>query len=848
MSLLKLPSGEVGDEKATLNLLLDEHCPESDEDLETTRPTCYVPHKNVVRSFKWLTASVTKMAIMAFTNGKAPGPDQCPPDALKRLPDNYIEALTILFKAISCTGYVPRLLRHSRLIFLPKPGKPSYDVPRAYRPITLSSFFIKAYERINLWRCEQTFMLQNPLHKHQFAFQMNKSCEGALSLVTDTIEAGINRKHIVIGLFLDIKGAFDNVDHTKAVQALTKKGMPSWQVHWYEYYLRNRTVFAELNGVQVRRRIRKGTPQGGVLSPLIWNLIFDTLIRELLPPLMASIFADDLALLGSGVDQDAIRDRLQEALDKVSDWGRIQGLTFCPEKSVAIIFTRQDLATFVDPAPLILNGRALEYVNEVKYLGIWLDRSLSFQTHIRSKVDKCKKLLMTMRGFFTRFIRGPNPKLLKWAYTAIVLPTLTYGCHIWGHKVKGENANSKKLSSLQRSALLMITHAFPKAPTHGLEVMCHLPSLEHRLRKDSALKYLRTRSQFTRVWTGDCHSKYASKRGHIKANRLWLEENGLHHKKVDYSKTTLPLRRFSDLDTPAAINIYTDGSKKDNRVGYGYVRLSDNKRVAARLPDHCTVFQAEMQGILTATNDLILAKTKNQTITIHSDSESSIKALFSRAVESNQIKNTVYKLNHLAQYNTVNLNWVKAHVGTFGNEVADKLAKRGTEMTHISHPDLPLSPEILKSRIYKAMEEQWIRAWAKHPIHKYRQTKFWFPTPHAKNSDLLLKLERPQLHVLTQAITGFNNLCHHSKNKKVSKSRICRLCLTGQEDIVHLVTGCRKLKDLSEGIFGLNPTHTWTPPKLLSFIADPRVKRLMETRVLDAENPPVDPDPLQEEP
>ena len=147
-----------------------------------------------------------------FKNGKAPGPEGLTPIMLKHLPENTLERVQWLMIACLATGHTPLTWRKGQLKFLMKPGKKDLTDPRAYRPITLACFMLKALERIVSWELEENYFKRRPLNRRQHAFQLGKSCDTALSETIDYIEKGIERKQYVLGVFLDIKGAFDNVN------------------------------------------------------------------------------------------------------------------------------------------------------------------------------------------------------------------------------------------------------------------------------------------------------------------------------------------------------------------------------------------------------------------------------------------------------------------------------------------------------------------------------------------------------------------------------------------------------------------------------------------------------------
>ena len=123
----------------------------------------------------------------------AAGPDNIKPITLQMCSGKMIKRLTYMFRASISLGYVPKALRACKVVFIPKPGKPDYTNPKAYRPITLTSCIFKVLERIVLQELETTDMAANPLNQNQHAFRKGSSCDSALSDMVNDIEKSIHR-------------------------------------------------------------------------------------------------------------------------------------------------------------------------------------------------------------------------------------------------------------------------------------------------------------------------------------------------------------------------------------------------------------------------------------------------------------------------------------------------------------------------------------------------------------------------------------------------------------------------------------------------------------------------------
>ena len=119
--------------------------------------------------------------------------------------------------------------------------------------------------------------------------------------------------------------------------------------------------------------------------------------------------------------------------------------------------------------PIKIDNVNIPYQDEVKYLGIILDSKLLWKAHVQYKLSKAKRHLMAFHNAIT-LKYGPNPILMKRAYTTIILPAFCYGSQIWGDRCQMTNVKNS-LNRLNRLACLLIAQVSPSSPTKGLEII-----------------------------------------------------------------------------------------------------------------------------------------------------------------------------------------------------------------------------------------------------------------------------------------------------------------------------------------------------------------------------------------
>ena len=202
-----------------------------------------------------------------------------------------------------------------------------------------------------------------------------------------------------------------------------------------------------------------------------------------------------------------------------------------------------------------------------------------------------------------------------------------------------------------------------------------------------------------------------------------------------------------------------DGSLLNNKTGCGVHTVFD-KRVIYNgnfyLGNTATVFQAEVTAIKESAQMLLNSGWKNKIITFFSDSQASLAALKKLTVNSDTVDKCLTVLNALGKDNQIHLKWVKAHVGTQGNEIADFLAKKGSSLGDGITNELLVPKAQQNLEINEYFDSKWSKAWKFYD--QARQTKIWFPKPDLKKSIQLLRLGRNSLSRIVQFLTGQNKL------------------------------------------------------------------------------------------
>ena len=774
----------------TINLLLDTHFP-GNAPMDT--PAVEL-HSRAIRwpmddVAKFVTKPKVKQAIQSFGSKKAAGLDRLKPFILKELDDNAIGYLTTLFKISISLGYVPEAWRKSSVIFIPKPGKDDYGKPKSFRPISLTSFLFKTLEKVVLNQVLATSLVINPVNKDQHAFRSGSSCDSALSDMCDDIESAITRGQYALGIFLDIAGAFDNLDINSAIAGMKRKQIDKNIVNWYSHYLKNRIVHTEVNNTPADRRLTRGTPQGGVLSPVVWNLAFDSLFDIFVNSMVKCRgFADDAALLIKGVDPATLVNMINPVLARVFEWGKANNLDFAPLKTVAVLFHKKKTQPAGLPS-IIFNKIQIPISTSVKYLGVTLDRRLSGALHLDNKLSKAKKLLFKLRNSIGKSW-GPKPHMMRWAYTGIIRPMVTYGSLVWAKDIKPID---KKLDRLQRLAMLLISSCYRSTPTRGLESIYGLPPLGLFIRYNALNTYASIRDRNCSEWDGIGNGR---SRGHL---HWWGKL--LKNLKLDYERDCCP--RFQNWSTPFGIldknspplsdSQDQDGRRNGRRVNIHVKKIigvlhsvlevcyGNNQVVTltTRYHDHVSPGQAEIISLERAVKMYAIWGPEPLVIGC---SRAALHALSSNIIKTLSVKNCLSTIGRYSDYCPIYLTDIVGRINVKKIVLSGEADLAG---------NLPISKTCYKQLCSDSLVTNWNIIWKN--LEDNRQTRRFIPKAGLLAGVKLCQHDRDIVSKVIQVLTGHGNFQYYKFKTGESPDQQCQLCRSNRGDSWHMINECTKL-------------------------------------------------------
>jgi len=668
----------------------------------------------------------------------------------------------------------------------------------------------KILEKLIQTYLEQQNIYPAKLTTRQHGFRPNKSTLTALSSLTNYIETSIHHNQQTIAIFLDIKGAFDNIDPVRAIQILANWGTHSKITNTLLNYYQKRSIVTNIQPTDKDITIypSKGTAQGNVLSPMLWNCIADRigLIMEKYD-LGGSLFADDIVIAARGLNNNDITATLQPAINEIEAWANEEGLTFNVSKSHAILFYGKNQKDPPQYHPIYLNNQTLEYKNDTVYLGVKFTDHLEWYEHFKMVFDRAKRDMVLINKALQKKY-GPSPELTHWIYTGIIRPKITYAAHIWCGNIPNYIFD-KKSRQIQRWALTKLGPIREYTPTAGLEIITNTIPLHIHLQEVS----LKTAHNFLTI---DFSLLQAPPRGHMARWMSMLEQYiPLAFHPSDKGFKTIAPHFQNKLTSPGSndgVEIYTDVSKIGPNWGSGFImKWGKQTRLGMSYNGkNFTVFLSEVRAIALALEKVLTEKIQTKTINIYSNCTSAIAAILGPKSTSKTVQHCWSLLKTIDKTYKWSLTWVKAHVGISGNESADILAKRAT-MLKANDPNLPTAPVHIRTAITKFSSANWTTYWTGR--RDCRQTKLWFPVPNHKESKHILRLKRQDFGLIVRWLTGHCFLARHEHIIN-NEDPICSKCYIDDQTPWHLLKECPATKNIRSDI----PPDHWTTGTILKAI------------------------------
>ena len=361
---------------------------------------------------------------LSKTKNSAPGEDKIGYITLKNLPDCAITLLADLFNHLINVGHFPTPWKKALGVMIPKPNKDSQQ-PSNYRPISLLRCLGKLFEKSIATPLIKYLMEQQFTNKWQRAYLPHREANEHVYRLFHHMKTARHYGWKGAAILLDVEKAFDSVWHNGLKFKLLHYNLPHKIIRTLSSFLDNRTIKVKADGATSQDiHLRAGTPQGSVLSPILFNIYVNDLPFPHDGPVQISQYADDLALWTSHRGHAAwkrIRNDLQPALNQLQVW--------CSKWRIKINASKSQCITFPAGNPMhsfTLFNTPINFCNEAKILGLLINSTLSLIPHCTQKKQAAQRRINMLKRLRGTDWGSDIPTLLH-LYKTFIRPVLETG-------------------------------------------------------------------------------------------------------------------------------------------------------------------------------------------------------------------------------------------------------------------------------------------------------------------------------------------------------------------------------------------------------------------------------------
>ena len=390
-------------------------------------------------SFKTVKSPVVKNLLLNIPSNKATGADNIDIKSLKIVADIVSPSIASILNLSIASAQFPAIWKSSLITPVFKSG--AKTAIANYRPVSVLPLLSKLMEKVVNSQVTHYLKDNDILTKFYSGFRKNHSTQTALISITDNILCNMDKGLITPTILMDLSKAFDTIDHPLMLQKLLRYGFDTHSMFWFNSYLQNRLQYVKVGNILSNAaKVSCGVPQGSVLGPTLFNLYINE-IPAMLKKLSSNDsnihgYADDLQLYSSCKAEkvEEMLSMLKDDIYLILEWFSANKLKANPDKFQFIIFgTNKQLAKIPPSCTKIdIQDNLVEAAKEVKILGMQIDQTLSWKSHISHLKKSCAGKLIQMKQIRNCMKRETFSNVVQ----ACVLSSVQYGDIVYGNASK----------------------------------------------------------------------------------------------------------------------------------------------------------------------------------------------------------------------------------------------------------------------------------------------------------------------------------------------------------------------------------------------------------------------------
>ena len=395
---------------------------------------------------------------------------------LKETIDIVGTPLTHIINRSFDTGIVPSQLKTAKVIPIFKAN--DSNLLKNYRPVSLLPAISKLLEKIMHNKLVSFLTTNNTLYEHQYGFRSKHSTVHPIIHLLNkcAMATNANEPEYTLAVLCDLSKAFDVIDHKILLYKLRQYGIRGVVIKWFESYLKDRNQFVNFeNNDSDKRNILCGVPQGSILGPLLYLIYVNDIFMACDSTILS--YADDTTMVSSHPNLKQLYLNANSLVDKLYTWFCANKLSLNAGKTKYIVIRPKHKKCNLDHLILSINGIPLQRIGEgcsetsTKFLGIYLDESLSWKAHISHINKKISRALFAIKQ-----IKHVFPyEILQTLYHALIFPHIEYGIIAWG---SASSSILRATSMLQKRAIRSINKSAYNSHTEPLFKSSNIMKIE----------------------------------------------------------------------------------------------------------------------------------------------------------------------------------------------------------------------------------------------------------------------------------------------------------------------------------------------------------------------------------